>query len=121
MAEKPEHAVSAHEVAAVLRRAAAGKLEIRLADERRPWEEEVVCEFVIGDWVIAFFNDDGEVDYTEYAQAPDGRCGHYEGWADEMGGEADCPLALLSAEERQALEQKIAGCKWGKWGNQIFP
>jgi hypothetical protein len=53
-------------------------------------------------WELCFFMDCGEVDYVEWAKAPDGRYTTYEGWTAGDGWEHDIdPLEYLE-EHHQA-------------------
>ncbi|MNY30898.1 hypothetical protein D3C86_1650330 [compost metagenome] len=55
-------------------------------------------------WVLTLFNDCDTLDYCEYCRSPDGRVGTLELW--QRDG-AD-PVELLSASEREQLEELLA-------------
>lgn len=98
-------AIPVDEVVALLRRAIAGEVPLRLSDSAMPWSYWNNIDFKIGDWTICFFNDCGELDYCDNAIAPDGRKADYDDWC---GGELwRDPITELSSEERHALEQML--------------
>jgi hypothetical protein len=97
--------VKAEEVAALLRRAAADEIPVHLAEGQQSWDEVYAgnVTFAIDGWRVTFFNDCGELDYTDEVIAPDGRTADFDEFCNELGDIA-CPLNLLSGEEFLALE-----------------
>lgn len=98
--------VSANEVAAVLREAIAGKIAVECANPNIRWNDAMhaTCDFRFESWTLTFFNDAGELDYTEKAVSPYGREGDFESWADEIG---NCPLSLLRPEEVDQVKKLL--------------
>ena len=93
-------AVKGEEVAEVLRKVIRGEVPIRLANPALTWNWVWCgnCEFLIGDWRMTFFNDCGELDYTDHVVAPDGRKTDYDDFYEAGDG-----VELLSDEERACL------------------
>jgi hypothetical protein len=98
------------EVAEVMRAALRGEVQVRLADDngdgsKWTWNDVYAgnCGFWFGEWQIVFFNDCGELDYTDWARSPDGRQTSFDAWWDEH----DEPVSLLSMEELAAMEELL--------------
>lgn len=91
------------EVVEQLIRAIRGDIPVSLTNPDRSWNNVFAgdCEFAIGDWKVAFFNDCDELDYCDRAEAPDGRKGDFDDWY----GANQEPVELLSEAHRIALER----------------
>ena len=100
--------IPATEVAAQLRKAVSGEVAVKLFDATRNWNEAFAGDvaFLIGEWKVTFFNDCDELDYTDSAEAPDGRTAEFDDWHTEES--ITCPLNLLSTEEYNELERLLA-------------
>jgi len=108
MPEKPKRpAISMAEVAGVFRQALKGDLPVRLKDKNEHWNSFVtICAFYFGGWEVAFFNDAGELDYTEWVIAPDGRKTEFDEWCDSDF--VGCPLDELTPDEHEQMERLIS-------------
>lgn len=97
-----------NEVADVLRRALRGEIKVSLAGGRN-WDDTYCgnVAFRFGDWKITFFNDCGELDYTDTAEAPDGSSCGYEEWNQHDPDGSIDPLYMLSKAEFIALERLV--------------
>ena len=102
--------IHSSEVAEQLKRALAGEVTITLADPEWSWARAFAGDvsFMVGDWRVTFFNDCDELDYTDRAEAPDGRKADRDDWCREAGeGRWQCPLSHLSLEEQARLESML--------------
>lgn len=73
------------------------------------WTGDV--RFRVGDWLIDFFSDVGEVDYVARVQTPEGRVGIFDDWGD---GDFDGPLSEIERVDpaaHTAIEQAIIGAR----------
>jgi hypothetical protein len=95
-------AISADELAAVLRAAASGTLPVRI-DDYRPWDEIYCGDLGIwfGAWYVVIFNDCNQLDYVDEARAPDGRTTSFDEWGDRN------PLDVLSLYEENRLYDAV--------------
>lgn len=95
----------AHEVCKVLTDVALGKRIMRRSTIQS-WGEiyHGLMSVEIDAWRLTLFNDCDTLDYCEYCRSPDGRVGTLELWQCD-GAE---PVELLSAREREQLEQLLA-------------
>ncbi|WP_028204971.1 DUF7693 family protein [Paraburkholderia nodosa] len=100
-------AISAEEVAEVLRGAAHGTLQLTVVGER--WSD-VYCgdvEVSVAGWAIVIFNDCSDVDYVDSAIAPDGRSVEYSDWFEAAGAFGADPIDLLSGADENALRELL--------------
>jgi hypothetical protein len=104
MNRSPE--ISAEEVARVMRSAIAGDVQIYLFDKEQRWDESFCCDvkFIIGELKLTFYRDCDLLDYTGYAESIDGRCTEFSEWNTDA---IDCPLDLLTDNERYDFEQLL--------------
>lgn len=103
-------AIPASEVADVMRRALRGDVAVRLLEPEWTWDRVYAgdCGFMFGDWGLSFFNDCQELDYCDYAKAPDGRQTNFAQWWDAHGND---PVGLLSQSELAAMEDLLEGLR----------
>lgn len=101
-----EPTIPANELADLFRAASRGEVPVVLMPGQRPWKEKFSgnVTFRIGEYRVTFFNDCGELDYTDSATAPDGR--ECSDW-DEGSQGIYCPLDMLTAQEQDALEKIV--------------
>lgn len=95
--------ISAEEVAVLLRRVAAGEVEVRAIGQS--WDDtyagNVTFLLSTGDTVVVFNDCDG-LDYVDSVTLADGRTGEFL-----MGDEHDDPTCLLMPDEQRDLEQRL--------------
>lgn len=106
-------AIPMQEVADLLRQALHGEVSLKLASGCPPWNT-VYCgdvAFEVGGWSVNFYNDCDELDYVDSAQAPDGRHVDFDDWPTPGDGSPWCPLDLLTADERAALEDMLGAAR----------
>ena len=100
--------IEATEIVVQYRKALSGDSKIHLGMNQKNWDSvysgDVV--FLLGRWVVVFFKDAGELDYTSRVFSPGGRVAGFGDW--DSGGEIECPLDLLSKSERDSLEQLLS-------------
>ncbi|MBB2981804.1 DUF7693 family protein [Paraburkholderia tropica] len=100
-------AISAEEVAEILRGAAHGRLQLTVIGER--WSD-VHCgdvEVSVAGWTIVIFNDCMDVDYVDSAVSPDGRSVEYSDWFEAAGAFGADPIDLLSGTDGSALRELL--------------
>lgn len=99
-------AVSLQEAADLFRRALRGEVAVTLDEPEWTWAKTYcgVVGFRFGGWLVEFFNDCDELDYTDSIVAQDGRRTDFEDWAKPGDGAPWCPLDLLTKQESDALE-----------------
>jgi len=97
--------LTALEVYQVLSDVALGK-RIMMRSSIQSWSEiyHGLMPVSTDGWVLTLFNDCDTLDYCEHCRSPDGRVGTLELW--QRDG-AD-PVELLSASEREQLEELLA-------------
>lgn len=107
--------LTSKEVAEQLRRALRDEVPVTLADPSHSWEQAYCGDvaFKVGDWLLVFFNDCNELDYTDSAESPDGREATYKQWATELEDPTGwlCPLCHLSSEEQSDLEALLEAAR----------
>lgn len=93
------------EVCQVLTDVALGK-RIMMRSSTQSWGEiyHGLMSVEIDGWLLTLFNDCDTLDYCEYGRSPDGRVGTLELWQREGSD----PVELLSASEREQLEELLA-------------
>jgi len=89
-----------------IRKAISGECSVSLVEPMRSWSDwdagEV--EFRFGDWVIAFFKDADDLDYTSYVMTPEGITIDYDDLTPD-------PLDRLKDIELQAIEILLMAAK----------
>jgi hypothetical protein len=97
--------LTAREVCQVLADVALGKC-IMTRGSIQSWNEiyHGLMPVEIDGWQLTLFNDCDTLDYCEYCRSPDGRVGTLELWQREGSD----PVELLSASEREQLEELLA-------------
>ncbi len=104
--------IVAQDVVALYRKAISGEVSVRLGDDKGTWNNTYCgnVPFKFGDWVVVFFNDCNELDYTDHVISPDGvLCDDWCTWSEDGSG-IFCPLDLMADFERSALEEILENC-----------
>ena len=96
--------VTVADVQHVLRRAADGQVQVRLAPSERPWDDEAAGEwtFLIDGWAITLCNPATEPVFVWGARSPQGHEVEWSDWLDLSVMTKEPRYTNLSAKEREA-------------------
>ena len=100
--------IEVHEIIDVLRNVISGKAEFMFSAGYY-WAGRMTTTVQIDTqgYEILFFVDAGELDYVEWAKAPDGREGDYDYWDSREKFDCQGPLDLMPEEEHDQLLERF--------------
>lgn len=108
-------AIRADEVVEQLRRAIRRQVEVKCYVSGYTWQDAYSrgnITFHVGEWLITFFNDCGDLDYVDKAVAPDGRTAEFDDWwTDDEEGSAEPIAQLQRSGEADALQEVLLAAR----------
>lgn len=109
-AVQPMPKIEVDEIIDLLTRIGKGEVALKRGDNSGGLSYHVYAD----GWELYFFDDAVQVDYLEFARAPDGRIGEFDDWSDEchrrFSDDSRCvvdPLGTLSDEMIGEVEERV--------------